>query len=96
MFGRPNTVTKLHFFFFHFCQFKTVKTVKFIYRVTHCITTLFFKSSQKVFIWQISVYKGGDLEPVLNGRDLKALRQHCIKNRHDSVVEIAAQVQECL
>ena len=34
--------------------------------------------------------KGQGQKPILDARDLRALRRHCIKNRHDSVTEITA------
>ena len=38
----------------------------------------------------ISVHIGHSLKSVLDVRDLRAIRRHCIKNRHDSVMETTA------
>ena len=38
--------------------------------------------------------KGQGRKPILDARDLRALKRHCIKNRHDSVTEITAWAQD--
>ncbi len=38
--------------------------------------------------------KGQGRIPLLDGRDLRALRQHCITHRHDSVIDITKWAQE--
>ncbi len=42
----------------------------------------------------ISVRKGQGRIPLLDGRDLRALRRHCITHRHDSVIDITKWAQE--
>ncbi len=56
-----------------------------------CIT-----SSEKIReTGEISVRKGqGRLRPLLDARGLRALRQHCITPRHDSVIDITKWAQE--
>lgn len=43
---------------------------------------------------EITVRKGQGRKPKLNGRDLRALRRHCIKNRHSSINDITAWAQD--
>ncbi len=43
---------------------------------------------------EISVRKGQGRRPLLDGRGLRALRQHCITHRHDSVIDITKWAQE--
>lgn len=45
---------------------------------------------------EIFVHKGQGLKSSLIGCEFRALRRHCIKNRHYSVVEIIARAQEHL
>ena len=42
----------------------------------------------------ISVRKGQGRKPKLNNRDLRSLRQHCIKNRHSSISDITTWAQD--
>src|SRR4029434_5632078 len=42
----------------------------------------------------ISVHKGQGPKPKLNNRDLRSLRQHCIKNRHSSISDITTWAQD--
>ncbi|KAI2645509.1 Transposable element Tcb1 transposase [Labeo rohita] len=42
----------------------------------------------------ISVRKGQGCKPKLNDRDLRSLRQHCIKNRHSSISDITTWAQD--
>lgn len=43
---------------------------------------------------KISVRKGQGRRPLLDARDLRALRRHCITHRHDSVIDITKWAQE--
>ncbi len=43
---------------------------------------------------EISVHKGQGRRPLLDARDLRALRRHCITHRHDSVIDITKWAQE--
>ena len=43
-------------------------------------------------IYMETTLKGG--QPKINSECLRACRQHCIKNRYDSVMEIPAWTQE--
>ncbi len=43
---------------------------------------------------EISVHKGQGQRPLLDTRGLRALRQHCITHRHDSVIGITKWAQE--
>ncbi len=43
---------------------------------------------------EISVRKGQSRIPLLDARGLRALRQHCITHRHDSVIDITKWAQE--
>ncbi len=43
---------------------------------------------------EISVRKGPGRRPLLDARDLRALRRHCITHRHDSVIDITKWAQE--
>ncbi len=43
---------------------------------------------------EISVRKGQGRRPKLDARGLRALRQHCITHRHDSVIDITKWAQE--
>ncbi|XP_041641385.1 uncharacterized protein LOC121508528 [Cheilinus undulatus] len=42
----------------------------------------------------ITVRKGQGRKPILDVRELRALKQHCIQNRHDTVVDITAWAQK--
>ena len=42
----------------------------------------------------ISVRKGQGRKPKLNNRDIRSLRQHCIKNRHSSISDITTWAQD--
>ncbi len=44
----------------------------------------------------ISVRKGQGRRSLLDARDLRAFRRHCITHRHDSVIDITKWVQEYL
>ncbi len=43
---------------------------------------------------EISVHKGQGRRPLLDARGLRALRRHCITQRHDSVIDINKWAQE--
>ncbi len=43
---------------------------------------------------EISVCKGQGRRPLVDIRGLRALRQHCISHRHDSVIDITKWAQE--
>ncbi len=43
---------------------------------------------------EISIRKGQGRRPLLDARNLRALRQHCITHRHDSVIDITKWAQE--
>jgi biotin operon repressor len=43
---------------------------------------------------EITVRKGQGRKPILNDRDLRALRRYCLKNRHSSVTEITTWAQQ--
>ncbi len=43
---------------------------------------------------EISVRKGQGRRPLLDARDLRALRRHCTTHRHDSVIDITKWAQE--
>ncbi len=43
---------------------------------------------------EISLHKGQGQRRLVNARGLRALRQHCITHRHDSVIDIDKWAQE--
>ncbi len=43
---------------------------------------------------EISVRKGQGRRPLLDARDLRAFRRHCITHRHDSVIDITKWAHE--
>ena len=65
-------------------QCKITKTLKISSSTVHNIIIRFRESGE------IFVREGQGRKPILDARDLRALRRHCIKNRHDSVTEITA------
>ena len=69
-------------------QCKIAKTLKISSSTVHNIIKRFRESGE------IFVRKGQGRKPILDARDLRALRRHCIKNRHDSVTEITAWAQD--
>ncbi len=48
-----------------------------------------FRETEEIF-----VHKGQGRRPLLDARGLRALRRHCITNRHDSVIDITKWAQE--
>ncbi len=54
-----------------------------------CITSS--KDSEKL---EKSLRKGQGLRPLLDAHGLRALRQHCITHRHDSVIDVTNWAQE--
>ncbi len=42
---------------------------------------------------EISVHKGQSQRPLLDAHSFRALRQHCITHRHDSVIDITKWTQ---
>ena len=69
-------------------QCKIAKTLKISSSTVHNIIKRFWESGE------IFVHKGQGRKPIPDARDLRALRRHCIKNRHDSVTEITAWAQD--
>ena len=69
-------------------QCKIAKTLKISSSTVHNIIKRFGESGE------IFVRKGQGRKPILDARDLRALRRQCIKNRHDSVSEITAWAQD--
>ncbi|MGL4878608.1 hypothetical protein [Paraclostridium dentum] len=69
-------------------QRKIVKTLKIPPSTVYTIIKRFRESGP------ISVCKGQGRRSKLDAHDLLTLRQHCIKNNHDSLLDITAWAQE--
>ncbi|CAN9507273.1 unnamed protein product [Ophioblennius macclurei] len=69
-------------------QRKIAKNLGIALSTVHNIIKRFRESGQ------ISVRKGQGRKPILTGCDVQALRQHCLENKLDSVVEITAWAQK--
>ncbi|XP_029947370.1 uncharacterized protein LOC115388384 [Salarias fasciatus] len=69
-------------------QRKIAKNLGIALSTVHNIIKRFRESGQ------ITVRKGQGRKPILTGCDIQALRQHCMENKLDSVVEITAWAQK--